>query len=287
MDLFFATLDIPDKRRVHFHRLMGEVHARLAELDDVEDPLEQVAAAIAEDAKVLCFDEFFVTDIGNAMILGGLLEGLFERGVTLVATSNSPPAELYKGGLQRERFLPAIELLQQHTTVVELDGESDYRLRLLEASGTFIASQRSDANDVLCEFFRRVASGDAEEGRVIELLKRPVKTVRAARGVGWFTFAEICGGPRSANDYVELSRLYHTVIISEAPILDAQHDDEARRFIALIDELYDRRVKLVLSAQANVNDLYQGQKLAFEFERTRSRLTEMQSKDYLTSAHAP
>jgi len=287
MDLFFATLDVAHKRRYHFHRLMGEVHAQLAELDGVEDPLNEVASSLAEKARVLCFDEFFVSDIADAMLLGRLLDGLFARGVTLVATSNSPPHELYKGGLQRQRFLPAIELLEGHTRVVELDGERDHRLRLLEAAGTFVSAGRADAHDVLRNVFRRVASGDAQAGRVIELLGRPITTVRAARGVAWFTFAELCGGPRSARDYVELSRLYHTLIVSAVPVLDAQAENEARRFIALVDELYDRRVKLVLSAQANVDELYRGNKLQFEFERTRSRLVEMQSKAYLAAAHMP
>lgn len=286
MDLFFSTLDIEKKKRVHFHRMMNAIHAELRTLDGVEDPLNVVAERLAAEANLLCFDEFFVSDIGDAMILGRLLEGLFSRGVTLVATSNSPPSELYRDGLQRARFLPAIRMLETHTAVVELDGGRDYRLRLLEQAGTFIPAGGGDVNERLLSFFRRVASGDSEEGRVIELLGRPIRTVRSGRGVAWFEFAELCGGPRSAADYVELAQLCHTVILSSVPVLDASRDDEARRFIALVDELYDRRVKLILSAAAPIESLYRGKRLAFEFERTRSRLTEMQSTDYLGSAHA-
>lgn len=285
MDLFYATLDIPDKKRYHFHRLMGSVHAQLKSLDDVEDPLDRVAARIAGEARVLCFDEFFVSDIGDAMILGRLLDGLFSRGVTLVATSNAAPADLYTGGLQRERFLPAIRLLETHTAVVQLDGGRDYRLRLLEQSGTFVPADQPDVHGTLCGFFRRIASGEAEEGRVLDILGRPITTIRAARGVAWFDFRELCGGPRSTNDYVELSRLFHTVIVSGVPALDPGMEDEARRFIALVDELYDRRVKLILSADVSVESMYQGRRLEFEFERTVSRLVEMQSRDYLSQPH--
>jgi len=286
MDLFFRSLDLEHKRRFHFHRFMGRVHDELGVQRETADPLDRVAERLAADARVLCFDEFFVSDIGDAMILGTLLERLFRRNVTLVATSNTPPADLYAGGLQRERFLPAIRLLETHTAVVELDGRTDYRLRLLEQAGTFVPAGRPDAHDVLCGFFRRIASGDAEEGRVIDILGRPVRTVRAARSVAWFEFSELCGGPRSARDYVELARLCHTVLVSGIPELGSGREDEARRFIALVDELYDRRVKLILSAEVPIEGLYRGKRLRREFERTRSRLVEMQSTEYLAAPHA-
>ena len=285
MDMFFATLNITAKKRFHFHRLMGLVHNQLKELGDIEDPLDKVAANLAADTRVLCFDEFFVSDIGDAMILGRLLDGLFSRGVTLVATSNAAPLDLYRDGLQRQRFLPAIRLLETHTAVIELDGGTDYRLRLLEQAGTFLSADQPNVHAKLCEFFRQIASGDAEEGRVMDILGRPVKTERAARSVAWFRFEEICGGPRAAADYVELARLCHTVMVSDIPVLGREQENEARRFIALIDELYDRRVKLILSAEAPVDELYRGEKLTFEFERTKSRLIEMQSTDYLAAAH--
>ncbi len=286
MDLFFNTLTLERKRRMHFHRMMNAIHGELKELDGVEDPLDTVAAKLAAEVQVLCFDEFFVSDIGDAMILGRLLDGLFARGVTLVATSNSAPSDLYHDGLQRARFLPAIRLLETHTTVVELDGGRDYRLRLLEQAGTFVPATTPDVDARLLDFFCRVASGGSEQGRVMELLGRPVKTVRSGRGVAWFDFEELCGGPRSSSDYVELAQLCHTVILSAVPVLNAQLENEARRFIALVDELYDRRVKLILSAAAPIEALYQGTRLEFEFERTYSRLIEMQSTEYLATAHA-
>lgn len=283
MDLFYRSLDLEAKKRYHFHRMMNIVHARLKKLGGIEDPLGVVANSLAEDTRVLCFDEFYVNDIGDAMILGRLLQGLFARGVTLVATSNSPPADLYKDGLQRQRFLPAIDLLEKHTRVLELDGGTDYRLRLLESAGTFIPAGEPNAHDRLCQFFSRIAPGNAEEARVLEILGRSIETVRAAEGVGWFTFEQICGGPRSANDYIELSKLYHTVIVSNVPALDAKRDNEARRFIALVDELYERKVKLILSSDEPVEAIYTGERLAFEYRRTSSRLIEMQSTEYLAA----
>jgi cell division protein ZapE len=285
MDLFFETLAVPGKRRIHFHRMMREVHERLRRQGDVQDPLDKVAAAIADKTRVLCFDEFFVSDIADAMILGKLLEGLFAREVTLITTSNSPPHKLYPDGLQRDRFLPAIALLEQHTNVVELDGGEDYRLRLLQKDGTYLTPADDSALQHLQHFFTAAAPVGAIEGRTLDILGRDISTLRCAKGVAWFDFMELCGGPRSQNDYIEIARWYQTVIISDVPVLDWELENPARRFISLVDEFYDRRVKLILSAAADVDSLYQGSKLTFEFERTASRLTEMQTAAYLHEAH--
>lgn len=285
MDLFFETLEIKAKRRIHFHRIMREIHSRLASCSDTENPLERVAADIAREARVLCFDEFFVSDIGDAMVLGRLLDGLFANGVTLIATSNSPPDRLYPDGLQRERFLPAIALLENHTAVIELDSDIDYRLRLLQRAATYLTPADDDATDRLRTFFHDIAPGDIVHEHVLDVMGRDINTVLCAKSIVWFDFAEICDGPRSQNDYIEIARWYQAVIISDVPTFDSSRENEARRFISLVDEFYDRRVKLILSAGAPIAELYRGRKLAFEFRRTASRLTEMQSAKYQHAAH--
>lgn len=285
MDLFFDTLAIRRKRRVHFHRFMSDVHERLKAIGDVEDPLDKIAGDLAREAPLLCFDEFFVSDIADAMILGRLLDGLFQRGVILVATSNSPPDDLYRNGLQRERFLPAISLLKEHTRVLHMDGDTDYRLRVLQSAGTYLCPADSEARASLDRYFHDIASGYVERNAAIEIAGRKLRTEKRAKGVAWFDFRELCDGPRSTLDYIEIARRYQTVIVSDVPILGAGDEDAARRFIALVDEFYDRRVKLVLSAEAAIEALYRGNKLTFEFERTTSRLIEMQSTDYLHAAH--
>ncbi len=285
MDLFFDTLAVEKKRRVHFHRMMHDVHARLQQLDGVEDPLDSIAADIARDTRVLCFDEFFVSDIGDAMILGRLLDGLFRRGVTLVTTSNSPPDELYKDGLQRSRFLPAIELITAHTTVINMDGGVDYRLRLLQRAGTYLHPDDDAAKDRLQRFFDDSASSHVAIDSQLEVNGRSIRARQSAKGIVWFDFADLCDGPRSQSDYIEIARWYPTVLLSGLPVFDADSEDQARRFIALVDEFYDRNVKLILSAASSIDELYRGSKLRFEFDRTSSRLIEMQSTDYLALPH--
>ena len=285
MDLFFEHLQIEQKRRIHFHRMMHDVHERLKALDRVEDPLDKVAASIAKDTRVLCFDEFFVSDIGDAMILGRLLEGLFSRGVTLITTSNARPDDLYKEGLQRQRFLPAIELLKQYTDIVNMDGGTDYRLRILQKAGTYLSPDDAAAAEKLNYFFDETASVQVESDVSLDINGRDIRARRRAKGVAWFRFADICDGPRSQADYIEIARWYPSVIISGVPQFDALHDDQARRFISLVDEFYDRRVKLILSADVAVQDLYAGSRLTFEFDRTISRLIEMQSTTYLALPH--
>jgi cell division protein ZapE len=285
MDLFFETLPIERKSRIHFHRMMRDVHERLAQLRDVADPLDQVAADIASSTRVLCFDEFFVSDIGDAMILARLLDGLFRRGVTLVATSNTAPGDLYRDGLQRERFIPAIELLEAHTRVVNIGGRVDYRLRLLEAAGTFLTPDDDAARSRLDRLFDETASSQIAAERLLDINGREIRTRRSAKAIAWFEFADICDGPRSQNDYIEIARWYPTVIVSGIPVLDAAMEDQARRFVSLVDEFYDRRVKLIVSAAAAPQELYAGARLQLEFERTVSRLVEMQTTDYLAAAH--
>lgn len=285
MDLFHETLGVEGSRRIHFHRMMREIHERLAACGNTDDPLDRVAGDLAAEIKVLCFDEFFVSDIGDAMILGRLLEGLFARGVTLVATSNTAPDDLYMDGLQRQRFVPAIELLNAHCRVVHIEGTTDYRLRLLQEAGTFFTPADQSAFERLQHFFDETASSRIEIGTTLDVNGRPISTRCTAKGIAWFEFEDICEGPRSQNDYIEIARWYPTVIVSGVPTFGAAGEDQARRFIALVDEFYDRRVKLVISAAAAPQDLYRGDKLAFEFERTSSRLLEMQTTDYLVAPH--
>lgn len=287
MDLFCDSLPQGGRLRYHFHRLMYRVHGRLKALQDQPAPLETIAAEFASQARVICFDEFFVTDIADAMILGNLLDALFRRGVALVATSNIPPDDLYRDGLQRQRFLPAITLIRQHTEVVQVDGGVDYRLRVLERAGIYHRPLDAAAEASLEHWFQALAPDAGSAGQAMEINGRDVQLRRRAAGVAWFDFAVLCDGPRSQDDYIEIARAFQAVIVSGVPVLGVTGEDAARRFIALVDEFYDRRVKLILSAAATVDDLYQGSRLAREFRRTRSRLLEMQSKAYLAAPHVP
>jgi cell division protein ZapE len=287
MDLFFQSLPFDAKRRRHFHRFMHDVHDQLKLLANRESPLEIVADSIAADTRVLCFDEFFVSDIADAMILGTLLDALFRRGVSLVATSNVPPKDLYKHGLQRERFLPAIKLLEDNTRVLAVDGGTDYRLRQLTQAGTYIDSAEAQATGRLTALFDDLSDSDPCEGGTVEIEGRAIPVVKESENVIWFEFEALCEGPRSQNDYIEIAREYQSVIVSHVPVLTAQRENAARRFIALVDELYDRHVNLILSAAAPPEGLYQGDRLGFEFQRTVSRLREMQSEEYLAREHRP
>jgi len=287
MDLFFEALPFEQKLRTHFHRFMRSVHKELKTLPEQVNPLDIVAERIARNTRVICFDEFFVVDITDAMILATLLRALFARGVVLVATSNIEPNGLYRDGLQRARFLPAIDLLNRHTQVVNVDGGIDYRLRALEQlplyqwphSDQAVALLLACFNDLVCE--HEVVRKDCS----IEIEGRHIAVTRLADGVVWFDFLALCDGPRSQNDYIELAREFHTVIVAGVPGFAAANDDQARRFIYLVDEFYDRGVKLILSADLPLVNLYGDGRLGFEFERTVSRLREMQSTDYLARAH--
>ncbi|MFZ5653442.1 MAG: cell division protein ZapE [Pseudomonadota bacterium] len=289
MDSFYESLPLQRKLRMHFHRFMRRVHRDLERLKGERNPLRLVAAGIADEARVLCFDEFFVSDIADAMILAGLLETLFERGVTLIATSNIEPDRLYENGLQRQRFLPAIELVKRHCEVVNVDGGIDYRLRSLSAAPLYYHPLGADAERRLNAVFHSLvpAAEEIRKGVALEIEGREIPALYVAEDVAWFEFAALCDGPRSQNDYIELAREFHAVLVSGVPALDAGRDDQARRLINLVDEFYDRNVKLALAAAVPLPELYTGTRLAFEFERTRSRLREMQSREYLARAHRP
>jgi cell division protein ZapE len=286
MDLFYASLSFKARRRRHFHRFMHDVHAELAQLRRERDPLQHVAQRIAAEVRVLCFDELNVSDIADAMLLGNLFSALLARGVTLVATSNVPPQELYRDGLQRERFLPAIALLERELQLVPLTGSIDYRLRQLTAAGIYLPSAAPDTAARLATLFASLGGGDAaQQGGSILINARPIPVRAAAAGAVWFDFAALCEGPRSAEDYIEIAREYPTLLLSDIPLLDAAADNAARRFIAAVDEFYDRGVKLIVSAAGAPAALYRGEALRALFARTASRLTEMQSQEYLARAH--
>ncbi|HEY2809753.1 MAG TPA: cell division protein ZapE [Steroidobacteraceae bacterium] len=287
MDLFFDSLPFAERRRLHFHRFMHDVHARLGQLKQQESPLEKVAAGIARDTRILCLDELYVADIADAMILGGLFAALFARGVTLVATSNVSPAQLYKDGLQRQRFLPAIRLLEEHMQVLELAGGTDYRLRQLAQAGIYLDSAAADTRARLEALFGELAGKSAQNGGSIQIEGRPIGVVRAGHGAVWFDFAALCDGPRSQDDYIEIAREFQTVVVSGVPVLDGLREDAARRFVALVDEFYDRNIKLIVAAAAAPPALYRGARLTQIFARTASRLVEMQSNAYLAREHRP
>ncbi len=286
MDLFHASLAVP-ARREHFHRFMKDVHGRLRQLPDTDDPLAKIAARFAREMRVLCLDELFVSDIADAMLLSGLFEGLVDGGVTLVFTSNAPPRDLYRDGLQRARFLPAIALIERCTEVVNVDAGLDYRLRQLEKAPLYVDAGAADAEALMRERFVAIAGGPGVAGGQLIVEDRPILVRARTEDVVWFDFDAICDGPRSQSDYVEIARDYHTVLVSQVPRFDATRENAARRFIALVDEFYDRSVKLVVSAAAPIDALYQGERLVFEFDRTRSRLAEMQTHAYLTRPHRP
>lgn len=286
MDTFFDSLPFAEKRRVHFHRFMLEIHRVLDELPKTPDPLLIVADRLAAQFRLLCIDEFHVTDVADAMLLTGLLEALFKRRVTLVTTSNIEPKRLYHEGLQRARFLPAIALIEQHMKVVALDGGEDYRLTLLQQNGTcLVGAASTTAHAWLEEHLEALAVTAPTEGKTLKLAGRELHTVSLADDVVWFTFPELCLRPRSARDYLELACEFHTLLLEAVPGMSAEMDEGARRFIHLIDALYDHGVKLVITADVLPDQLYTGRKLAQSFQRTASRLTEMASKSYLSRPH--
>jgi len=290
MDVFYESLPIERKQRTHFHRFMREVHVRLGVHKGVKNPLLLLAKELADQAQVICFDEFFVTDITDAMILAGLLESLFDLGVILVATSNIEPHGLYENGLQRQRFLPAIALLERHTQIVNVDGGVDYRLRTLEQAQLYHWPLDEAANLSLQASFNGlspmvVSQNQPNTAGVLQINHRQFHYEARCDDVLWLCFDQLCALPRSQNDYLEIACEYHALIISHVPHLTTDMSDQARRFVNLVDVCYDANVKVIISAEVPLEGLYQGGSLDFVFQRTLSRLQEMQSHDYLARAH--
>lgn len=287
MDLFYRSIPTDKCRRVHFHRFMLEIHRELNERKSQSNPLDAIAADIAADASILCFDELFVADIMDAMVLARLFKVLVERGVVLVFTSNTHPANLYRDGLQRERFLPAIKLIESHCEVFNLDGGVDYRLKTLQSANAYLCPHDDVAEQTLKVLFYKLCGDEPVDDQPLELNGRQIPVRMASEGICWFEFDGLCVGPRSKADYTELSRFYHTLLVSDIPLLGVDGDDPARRFIELIDELYDRRVNVLVSAATRPELLYRGKRLTHAFERTASRLREFSSDAYMASSHRP
>lgn len=294
MDAFCGCVAGLRKRRVHFHRFMQEIHQRLRERQGEPEPLAAIARAMSRHTRLLCLDEFHITDITDAMLMRRLLEGLFERGMVLVTTSNFAPGELYRHGLQRNQFLPAIDLIEHHLEVVQMDGGTDYRLRELERAGVYHIGAHADAR--LGQTFEALSAREPGKAVELEIEDRLIRVRREAAGVAWFDFAQLCEGPRAKVDYIELARRYHTVLLSGVPRFCAADADKLRRFVWLVDEFYDRRVKLMIAAAVPAAELVSGVEDRDRFqsglnaslkERLASRLTEMQTRKYLSEPHLP
>ncbi len=285
MDIFYQSLPNTDKQRTHFHDFMNQIHAALKKQSSLENPLRNIAREIAGEVGILCLDEFVITDIADAMIMAGLLEALFEAGVVLVTTSNSAPPNLYHDGLQRSRFLPAIDLLCRHCNVVNLDGGEDYRLKGLQQTNLYTVPHSQAVNEAMQRYLHEHVTPIQAYRDNLCINDRQLSFQVCAEDTVWFSFSELCKTTRSQNDYLELARLFNTLILTDIEIMSSMQDDIARRFVLLIDVMYDHRVKLICSAAAKAEHLYQGKRLAFEFERTSSRLIEMHSQQYLVQAH--
>lgn len=285
MDMFYESLPIKRKMRMHFHHFMQRVQRELVVLQGQADPLKKVADIIHQEAVVICFDEFFVSNVSDAMILGDLFSMLFDRGIILVATSNIEPSGLYKNGIHRDRFLPAIAQVEKHTTVMNIDAGIDYRLRLLKQAKLYSSPLTDDTKDWLSERFDTLAGGQTISTSPIMIGGRNIDVIKRTETMLLADFRALCMQPRSAADFIEIANDFDTVMVDNVPALNDTLMDPTRRFIYLVDEFYDRRVKLLIRAEQSILTLYQGEKLAFEIERTRSRLLEMQSEEYLAEEH--
>src|SRR5471030_1685861 len=287
MDLFFHSLPGERKLRLHFHRFMLRVHEELTQLQGQEDPLEVIADRFKAETDVLCFDEFFVSDITDAMLLATLLQALFARGITLIATSNIPPENLYRNGLQRARFLPAIDLIKEYCDVMNVDAGIDYRLRTLTQANLWLIPLQPQTTIAMQHMFDKLAGKETEIGVLLQVNHRPLQAIATGDGVLAVEFHTLCEEARSQLDYIALSKIYHSVLLHNVPVLGVKDENAARRFLALVDEFYERHVKLVISAQVPMYEIYQGERLKFEYQRCLSRLQEMQSEEYLTLPHLP
>jgi cell division protein ZapE len=285
MDAFHDCLPMEVRRRVHFHRFMLEVHQALAELPKMANPLDRVAGQLAAQCQVLCIDEFHVVDVADAMLLAGLLDGLVRRGVALVITSNTAPEALYPYGLQRARFLPAIALLQAHCDSVEISGARDFRLEHLQHSGVYSILAGDVAYRWLASCLQELAGSGGQQGAVLQLSGRRFQALAMAEDIVWLDFETLCEQPASTRDYLQLAQEFHTLLLQDVPVMGEEADEAARRFIHLVDTLYDHNVKLVVTAAAGPAELYTGQRLQSAFGRTASRLSEMSSQAYLARPH--
>lgn len=280
MDMFFDSIPGSNKERFHFHHFMQFVHSELAKLKGQRDPLKLVAEKIANNSRILCIDEFRVADIADAMLLNGLLENLFKHNIVLVATSNQEPDDLYQNGLQRSRFMPAIDLIKSYTNVIHLEGHEDYRCLVEMDNNRYITVQNAQSLQIMPKLFAKHNKGESLSGQVIQINRRPIDTVLLGTNVVWFDFEVLCGSTRAAMDYMQIGQEYSTVLLSMVPILSEEQDDKARRFVSLIDEFYDKKTYLIIAAEAQPQNLYTGRRLSFEFSRTASRLVEMRSHSY-------
>lgn len=285
MDMFFNSLDTKRKSRLHFHHFMLRVHKELGLLAGQKNPLVKIAQKFASETDIICFDEFFVDDITDAMILAGMFEALFSEGVILVATSNIQPSDLYKNGLQRARFLPAIDLIESHCEIYNLDGGKDYRLDRLIETEIYHFPLDDDAQTLVTNTFENLANGDKIYNTPLMINGREIQTTAYSVDTLLISCASLCDGPRAVADYIELAIVYRTIILTDVPQMSVQKNDMARRFIAMIDEFYNHHVVVIIAAEVDVYSLYSGHQLAFEFQRCISRLLEMQSKEYLQNAH--
>jgi cell division protein ZapE len=282
MDIFLQSIADHKKLRMHFHAFMSHIHDELKKCQGEKDPLKKIAKQIAREADVLCFDEFFVSDITDAMILGNLLNALFNEGVILITTSNVEPDDLYKQGLQRELFLPAIALIKKHTVAMHMQSRKDYRQQLLKHEGFYFYPLNQKTMDEMTEFFEYLA-GNWTEGELLEINERHIATVRMAKNIVWFSFKDLCNVPRSQNDYLMIAKKFRTVFLSAMPKIKKEQDNLIQYLINLVDILYDAQVRLVISAEVALDEIYTEGRLLFEFQRTKSRLQEMQSLEYWES----